>query len=106
MFKISEVYLIASEALAQTNFSKAKSYFAYYKLRRTGQEFSNLIDNSDKLLQMIEQEYQIDFLGEGQLFFYFKRKNRPVIDSHILGYTISMDNSKYSLPIPEGGMNE
>lgn len=106
MFKISEIYLIASEALANTNFPQAKSYLAYYKLKRTGQDIANTITTPQVMLKMIDNEYKIDFLGEGQLFFYFKRKNEPVIDSYIYESTVNMDDSKYTFPIPQGGMNE
>lgn len=104
IFKVSEIYLIAAEALAVSNFDKAKFYMSYYKLRRLGIDVSNLINDSETILKMVGDEYAIDFLGEGQLFFYFKRKNMSVINSHIFGETIDMDSSKYSFPIPQGGM--
>ena len=50
----------------------------------------------DKLLN----EYQKEFWGEGQLFFYYKRLNMPSIPS-ALGNDVVMDALKYQMPLPQ-----
>ncbi|WP_426330191.1 RagB/SusD family nutrient uptake outer membrane protein [Pedobacter sp. R-06] len=49
----------------------------------------------------IQKEYQKEFWGEGQLFFYYKRKNRTSIPSAVSPTAnISMNTAKYVLPLP------
>lgn len=51
----------------------------------------------------IQKEYQKEFWGEGQLFFYYKRKASATIPSGISTGTISMSGTnaaKYIVPLP------
>lgn len=50
----------------------------------------------------LEGEYRREFLGEGQLFYYYKRRNFPKIKDGSSNGTIDMDKDKYVIPIPEG----
>ena len=50
----------------------------------------------------LELEYIREFWGEGQLFFFYKRKNYDEISSAYDPYTtVSMTPAKYVLLIPE-----
>lgn len=49
----------------------------------------------------IQKEYQKEFWGEGQLFFYYKRNNKTSIPSGTSGTAnISMTAAKYVVPLP------
>jgi hypothetical protein len=48
----------------------------------------------------IYKEYRKEFLGEGQLFFYYKRLNLPVID----GAGVVANDNVYVLPLPDNEM--
>lgn len=50
----------------------------------------------------IEDEYYREFIGEGQLFFFYKRLAKSSIRSAIEPYDeISFNASDYVLPIPD-----
>ena len=61
------------------------------------------LSSSDELNLVIENEYLKEFLGEGQSFFYFKRKqmtsipspSRPGVDR------VLMQKGYYKFPLPE-----
>lgn len=46
-------------------------------------------------------EYQKEFWGEGQLFFYYKRINAKSIPSALTGGDVDMDDTKYVWPLPQ-----
>lgn len=49
----------------------------------------------------IQKEYRKEFWGEGQLFFYYKRKNRTTIPSGISPTAnITMSAARYIVPLP------
>jgi hypothetical protein len=49
----------------------------------------------------IQKEYQKEFWGEGQLFFYYKRTNKTSIPSAISGTAnVTMTAAKYVVPLP------
>ena len=46
--------------------------------------------------------YVCDFRGEGQLFYYYKRRNLSSIDDgNYNGNTVSVPASAYVLPLPD-----
>ncbi|KAA6318532.1 hypothetical protein EZS27_031474, partial [termite gut metagenome] len=50
----------------------------------------------------IQNEYMREFFGEGQLFYFYKRKNLSSIPNGSPGnVTISMEKDKYIPPIPQ-----
>jgi len=44
------------------------------------------------------KEYRKDFYAEGQLWFYYKRKNYNSLPNSVGG---TMDNTKYTFPLPD-----
>jgi len=49
----------------------------------------------------ILKEYQKEFYGEGQLFYYYKRTNANAIpNGSTTSGNITMDKTKYVLPLP------
>lgn len=47
--------------------------------------------------EKLEKEYRKEFISEGQLFFYYKRRGQTVIP----GGVQTMDDKAYRLPFPE-----
>ena len=102
--KLGEVALIAAESLNEQNqiddaaqwiidmeTSKGASYLT--KIKENGEL------NQNTLRKVIREEYEREFWGEGQLFFFHKRMNDTEITSYD-GTKIEMSNKQYTLPVP------
>lgn len=96
MIKISEMFYIAAEC--ETNPIIAIGYL-------------NTVRNNRGLLSLgttanitteLQKEYQKEFYGEGQLFYYYKRRKLTSIPNGAAasGNITNMDASKYVLPLP------
>ena len=72
MFKISELYLIAAEC------AQGKAAYDYLNKLRNHRGLSSIAPTDD-LAGYIFQEYRREFIGEGQMFFYYKRKAMETI---------------------------
>lgn len=59
------------------------------------------LTSRDQVAATVLSEYQKEFWGEGQLFFYYKRVNAPAIPSAMTGADVEMNDAKYVLPLPE-----
>ena len=92
MFKISELYLIAAEC------ATGSEAYGYLNKLRNHRGLSDIAPTAD-LENNIFQEYRREFVGEGQMFFYYKRKVMQTIgaDDNI---AIKDLNTIYNLPIP------
>lgn len=93
MFKISELYLIAAES------ASGEEAYGYLNKLRVHRGLLNLEQTGD-LENYIYQEYRREFLGEGQLFFYYKRKGFDTIGAED-NVGIGNLNEVYNLPIPK-----
>lgn len=94
MIRLSEMMYIAAEC--ETDKGKALNYLNMVRENR-GYEEENFITDPELLDLEIGKEYRREFLGEGQMFYYLKRKNIQNIEfSNIAG-----SNSVYVLPIPD-----
>ena len=104
VLRMSEMYLIAAECYAGKDGEKA------YSLLNTLRNARQTSSVSESLELHIEGEYMREFVGEGQLFWYYKRKNAeaitPLYDRS--RPVINMDSSYYlfELPQSEGGFRE
>ena len=67
LFKLSELYLIAAEC------ADGEDAYWYLNQLRNHRGLSS-IEHTKDIESYIYQEYRREFLGEGQLFFYYKRK--------------------------------
>jgi hypothetical protein len=95
MIKISEMFLIAAEC--EPNAGIALGYL-------------NAVRNNRGLLSLpvtanltteLQKEYQKEFFGEGQLFYYYKRRNLATIpNGSAASGNVTMNASKYVLPLP------
>ena len=72
-----------------------------YGYLNTLRSHRGLFKVSDKLEHHLEQEYNKEFLCEGQLFFYYKRKNVKNLVSGTTGKNIEMSAAAYVPLLPE-----
>lgn len=93
MVRLSEMYLIAAEC--------AESETEAYGYLNTLRNHRSLEDVSEGLEDHLLKEYTKEFVCEGQLFFYYKRKNMTKISSGIGSGTITLNDARYVLPFPD-----
>lgn len=94
ILRITEMYYIIAEA--STDETEALNAINNVLYNRGLTELPNNIN----LAETVKEEYKREFWGEGQLFFYYKRINEPSIYSFSEGRAITMDATKYVLPLP------
>ncbi len=95
LIRLSEVYLIAAECC--DDLEQAVGYLN--TLRNARNCFSV---NSDGLRNYIASEYRKEMLGEGQMFFFYKRKEMVNIpDGTKATGTMNVDLGKYVVPLPD-----
>jgi starch-binding outer membrane protein, SusD/RagB family len=95
MIRKSELYYIAAECAADD-----ATALNYLNQVRQNRGLPNLAAGASVATE-IRKEYQKEFYGEGQLFYYYKRTNAASIPSgSVATANISMDKSKYVLPLP------
>ena len=78
LIKVSEAYYILAEALGNPdsevyNEPDAWTYLSYIREKRGN---TTTVGNFATLTDMITKEYIREFIGEGQIFYYFKRLNK------------------------------
>lgn len=97
MLHVSELYLIAAEALLESNYDKAVEYFN----AETGSRGLPTLTSDTKLTKdMIFNEYHKEMYGEGQVWYNMKRLNKD-ITSNLDTRTIPASESIYVVPIPQ-----
>lgn len=100
MFKLSEMYLIATETAA----TPAES-FAFLNTLRFNRGLTNVAATA-VLATEITKEYRKEFIGEGQLFFYYKRINSTTIpNGSAASGNVSMTALQYVVPLPDAEIN-
>ncbi len=98
LLRKTEAYYIAAEALKDTDKARAISLLnAVREHRKLGDFPLPETLTADEVNTEIFKEYRKEFLGEGQLFFYYKRLNRPVIE----GAGIPANDNIYVIPMPD-----
>lgn len=91
--KIAELYLIAAECHLDSDPPMA----LYYLNRiRSNRGLPDLPETADLALE-IQKEYAKEFLGEGQLFYFFKRKGY----GYIPHWGSAVGDGEYVFPIPD-----
>lgn len=96
LIKVSEIYLIAAEAERNLQFAIEK-YLNKLKIHRGLSELDAHTTTEEMLKIEIADEYRREFIGEGQLFYYFKRLNVQKLPTIPL-FTDS--KQVYELPLP------
>ncbi|RZL15846.1 MAG: RagB/SusD family nutrient uptake outer membrane protein, partial [Pedobacter sp.] len=100
LIRLSEVLLIAAEC--QPDLAKGIEYFN--KLRTARNCVSLTPASSMSLLTEIGKEYRREMLGEGQMFFFYKRNSYQSLPNHA---TVRITPEKtmvlgnYSVPLPD-----
>ncbi|WP_295120655.1 RagB/SusD family nutrient uptake outer membrane protein [uncultured Chitinophaga sp.] len=104
LIKLAEIYFIAAECLQKTDYATAVDYIN--KVRVARGLISSPINAAD-FETILAQEYRKELVGEGQLFFYHKRKNNAAIPKATGLNLVQLKG--YKLPIPvaeyENGVN-
>ena len=78
LIRMSEMYYIAAECAANNNdMASATDLLDSIRFHRGVTKDLTPTISSDSVTIEIRKEYQKEFLGEGQMFFYYKRKNLP-----------------------------
>lgn len=102
LVRMGEMYLIAAEC--SDNIEEAYRFVNTLRERRN----CHALDiNEETALENIIAEYRREFLGEGQLFFLYKRLGLTEIpDGSSATATISMGRTQYVVPLPESETNQ
>ena len=85
LLKLSEMYLIAAEASGDIRYRANRGYA------------TDPLPAGANLQDEITKEYQKEFIAEGQLFYYYKRRNMAILPIT----STSMNRATYVLPVPD-----
>ncbi|HJS54261.1 MAG TPA: RagB/SusD family nutrient uptake outer membrane protein [Chitinophagaceae bacterium] len=78
MIRVTEMYYIAAEcATAALDSLRATDLLDSVRVHRNLPKYTLAALNTDSLNIEIRKEYQKEFLSEGQMFYFYKRKNLP-----------------------------
>jgi hypothetical protein len=95
LLRLSEMYFIAAECLARTNITAAADML---NAVRTHRGLAATPVDASNFETIMAAEFRREFIGEGQLFFYYKRLNKANIPR---GSDFNMIQLKaYKLPMP------
>lgn len=89
LLKLSEMYLIAAEASGDIRYLET--------LRANRGYATDPLPVGANLQEEITKEYQKEFIAEGQLFYYYKRRNMTTLPIT----STSMNRATYVLPVPD-----
>ncbi|MBF4471782.1 RagB/SusD family nutrient uptake outer membrane protein [Flavobacterium sp. HJJ] len=100
MFKLSEMYLIAAETAAVP-----ADGIAFLNTLRFNRGLGNLALTAGVTAE-VTKEYKKEFIGEGQLFFYYKRINSATIpNGSASSGNVTMGKLQYVVPMPDSEIN-
>ena len=107
--KLGEVALIAAEALNELNRTGEAAEWVIELQNNRDISFVKDLKaaaalTKENLKQEIRNEYQREFYGEGQLFFFYKRMNDTRITRYD-GTVLNMPAENYTFPIPADGLS-
>lgn len=108
LLKLGEAYLIAAEAAIEAvSPSEGLSILQQLQTARQGGIFNSA--NPEELKAEILLEYRRETLGDGQLFYAYKRRNEERLTTLFqvpeLTYYFTMDDNKYTPDIPDAEYN-
>ncbi|MEG0796582.1 MAG: RagB/SusD family nutrient uptake outer membrane protein [Odoribacter sp.] len=100
MIRISEMYYIAAEC-----YDDPEQALFYLNEVRNARALKKLTDAS-LIPDELEKEYKREFIGEGQLFFYYKRLGKEEIQYGNYSWdAVTMSSDKYVVPLPDAEKN-
>lgn len=97
LLKLSEMYLILAESQMRTNSGNALE--TLNTMRRSRILNTSLSDKSEVTEDLLISEMRREFLGEGQMFFQYKRLNAPI--RNVL-HEVAPSNTVFVFPVPDG----
>ncbi len=107
LIRLSEMYYIAAEC--EPDLATATQYIEAVRQHRGMSAYPLTCTDKDELQEEIEKEYDKEFICEGQLFYYKKRRNENIVNHTAYEqYTITPD--LFTMPRPDdedtyGGRN-
>lgn len=101
ILKLSEMVLIAAEGAAQVNLNEGITILNEIRSARglPVLETEGISWTIEMVMEYIRDEYEREFFGEGQLFYFYKRINAKEIELPN-GGNEEMNEQKYILPFP------
>lgn len=97
LIRLSEIYLIAAECSSDPQETRC-----YINEIRRHRECQDLVGDDSQLSDAITKEFAKEVIGEGQLFFYYKRlAKEELIAGTSADGTYSMVLSNYVWPLPK-----
>ena len=107
MMRISEMYYIAAEAIYRTNLDEAKKYLITVKEGRGLYSSDNSVRevenaSADNFMSLLINDARREWLGEGQIFYMYKRLNMniPYVDEYGRSSEITASEDHFVVPIP------
>ena len=105
MIRMSEVYYIAAEAIFDTNPQEAQGYLELVKNGRgVSKKFGN-VTNKAEFINLLVNDARREFLGEGQIFYMYKRLNRTMPASSYYSNPVLPTDENMILPKPDSESN-
>jgi hypothetical protein len=98
MFRLSEMYYIMIESMFDTDPDGALQLFNSLRIKRGCKTALPTILTKDNLYDYLLNDARREFIGEGQLFFMYKRLNKTIIDEEGGNQTLT---DKFIIPVPE-----
>jgi hypothetical protein len=95
LIRIAEMYLIKSEA--QFRLNNPDAALATVNVLRKARNLPAITEWPSEFDLAIIQEYRRELIGEGQLFFLYKRLNRPMIQYSDVNVA---ETKAYTFPLP------
>lgn len=95
LIRLAEMYLILIE---NAPLNDAQGYFETFRQAR-GMDFAISIGDETARANQVEKEYRKDFWGEGQMFYYYKRRNKT---SWSVPQSMTVPANGFVVPKPQG----
>ena len=97
VIRLAELYFIAIECATS---AESNRLFRKFRIARNmSASIDNSLTDETALYNRLETEYRKEFYGEGQMFYFFKRNNNPLLT---WPEVMTMSAEKYRIPKPEG----
>lgn len=96
--RLSEVFYIAAECLYDNDPAKARAYVDSVRMHRGIVTAMTATSKDDFLSQLVKEERK-EFFAEGQIFYLYKRLNRPIVGQS--GQIYPVGNNVFVLPVPD-----
>jgi len=97
--RLSEMYYIAAEASFDTNPTGALDYYNTIRAKRGIGNTLTTIPSKDEFITRLLAEARKEFYGENQIFYMYKRLNKPVVVSST--QIVLPTNNIFVFPLPQ-----